>query len=92
MTIYIALLRGINVGGKNRLPMAELREALAGIGLQDVQTYIQSGNVVFKANSDTDTLSAQIRDAVAASHGFAPRVMVLAAQALLRAAAGSPYP
>lgn len=45
---YIALLRGINVGGWNNLPMKDLRELLAGLGLQNVQTYIQSGNVVFR--------------------------------------------
>lgn len=47
MTLYIALLRGINVGGKNKIKMADLKTALEGIGLERVQTYIQSGNVLF---------------------------------------------
>ena len=51
MPTFAALLRGINVGGKTRVPMAELKSALASLGLEDVVTYIQSGNVVFKSSS-----------------------------------------
>ena len=47
MTIYIALLRGINVGGKNMIKMTELKRILEAIGLGRVQTYIQSGNILF---------------------------------------------
>jgi uncharacterized protein (DUF1697 family) len=50
----IALLRGINVGGRNVLPMAELRAQLEGLGLHEVRSYIQSGNVVFRADDDVD--------------------------------------
>ena len=50
MLTHIALLRGINVGGHRKLPMAELRELCLVLGWKDVQTYIQSGNVVFRAN------------------------------------------
>ncbi len=46
---YVALLRGINVGGKNKIPMSDLRSLYVEAGCGDVQTYIQSGNVVFKA-------------------------------------------
>jgi uncharacterized protein (DUF1697 family) len=46
---YVALLRGVNVGGKNKLPMKELAELFTAAGCRDVQTYIQSGNVVFRA-------------------------------------------
>ncbi|MDF4203687.1 DUF1697 domain-containing protein [Maribacter sp. SA7] len=49
MITYIAFLRGINVSGKNKIPMIELRELCENIKLQDVQTYIQSGNIVFKS-------------------------------------------
>ena len=48
MTEFVALLRGINVGGKNILPMGEFRELLAKLGCEDVATYIQSGNAVFR--------------------------------------------
>ncbi|HEY9854382.1 MAG TPA: DUF1697 domain-containing protein [Stenomitos sp.] len=51
---YIGLLRGINVGGKNKLPMADLSRMCRDIGCQDVQTYIQSGNVVFRAAAGQD--------------------------------------
>jgi uncharacterized protein (DUF1697 family) len=47
MTTYIALLRGINVGGKNKVPMPELKEAYRQAGFADVRTYINSGNVIF---------------------------------------------
>jgi hypothetical protein len=49
MTSYVALLRGINVGGKNKVPMPKLREVFATLGHEDVVTYIQSGNVVFRS-------------------------------------------
>ncbi len=49
MNTWVILLRGINVGGKNKLPMAALRECLADLGFEDVVTYIQSGNVVLRS-------------------------------------------
>jgi uncharacterized protein (DUF1697 family) len=49
MTAHVALLRGINVGGHRKVPMAQLREVLGAAGFEDVATYVQSGNVVFKA-------------------------------------------
>ncbi len=51
-TRHVALLRGINVGGRNVLPMADLRSALGSSGLLDVRTYIQSGNVVFRTDDE----------------------------------------
>ena len=50
--VYLALLRGVNVGGKNRLPMKELAELFVSIGCTDVRTFIQSGNVVFTASGE----------------------------------------
>ena len=64
MPTYVGLLRGVNVGGKNKLPMAELRALVETLGCTDVTTYIQSGNVVFtsaKAVAAT-TLEAAIKD------------------------------
>ena len=52
MKTYIALFRGINVGGRNVLPMKELIASLQGLGFQDVRTYMQSGNVVFRSNNE----------------------------------------
>lgn len=54
MTIYIALLRGINVGGKNMIKMAELKRSLTDDGLKKVQTYIQSGNVLFVSDEEEE--------------------------------------
>ncbi len=71
-----ALLRGVNVAGANRLPMAEFREMLAGLGLGRVATYIQSGNAVFDSDLAPDALEPLIRDAIAARFGFAPDVFV----------------
>lgn len=61
MNRYVILLRGINVGGNNKLPMADLRASLTGAGYEDVATYIQSGNVALSAKScDTDQITALI--------------------------------
>lgn len=93
MTTLIALLRGINVIGNNKLPMKELSALLTGLGLRDVQTYIQSGNVVFHSNAKNKTaLAAKISAAIEAQHGFAPQVLLLDAAELHRAMADNPYP
>jgi len=55
MNTYIALLRGINVGGHKKTPMAELRSLLEQKGFKDVKTYIQSGNVVFQSSMKNQT-------------------------------------
>ena len=64
MTIYIALLRGINVGGKNIIKMVELKQVFEAIGLCEVKTYIQSGNVLFKSNEAEETLRKKIEQAI----------------------------
>lgn len=97
MTTWIALLRGINVGGANRLPMAELREQLSGLGFEDVETYIASGNVVFGANGDpasghAETLADEIATTIETHHGFRPRVLVLSAAEFRRAMEANPFP
>lgn len=68
-TRYALLLRGVNVGTKNSLPMAELRKMLEEIGCSDVATYVQSGNAVFTATLATDALSAAIEAALAGYMG-----------------------
>lgn len=60
MNIYIALLRGINVGGKNIIKMADLKKAFEDLGLNEVKTYIQSGNVLFKSDEEEETLRKKI--------------------------------
>ena len=88
MTVEIALLRGINVGGSGKLPMAELRAILEGLGAKRVETYIQSGNAVYEGTLDAGAVGAAIESA----HGFRPRVMLLSAKALRRAVAANPFP
>ncbi|MEE8243904.1 MAG: DUF1697 domain-containing protein [Pseudomonadales bacterium] len=89
---WIALFRGINVGGKHIVPMRELRQLFADCGLQEAQTYIQSGNVVFRAASrDRGRLTADITRAVEARFGFEPTVLLLEIDTLAAAIASNPY-
>ena len=93
MNTFIALFRGINVGGHNLLPMRELKAVLGELGLRDIATYIQSGNVVFAAEqTDKAMLAETIREAVAHSHGFAPQVLLFTAEEFSQAVAANPYP
>ena len=59
--LYVALLRGINVGGKTKVPMAALRDTCASVGCEDVVTYIQSGNVVLRSTLRADDFVASVR-------------------------------
>jgi uncharacterized protein (DUF1697 family) len=89
---YVALLRGINVGGNRMLPMKDLKVMFEQNGCVDVQTYIQSGNVVFRsAVSDAERLATQVTAAVAKRLGFEPRVLVLTRSELARAVANNPF-
>lgn len=93
MNLYIALLRGINVGGSHMVAMKDLKLLFEQNGCVDVQTYIQSGNVVFRsAISDTKRLAMQVSAAVSKGRGFEPRVLVLTSTELKRAAANNPFP
>ena len=93
MTTYIALLRGINVGGNHKLPMRELVTVLEGLGLQQIKTYIQSGNVVFQSErTDRATLSTEITAAIGQSHGFAPAILLLTIAELQQAMQANPFP
>jgi uncharacterized protein (DUF1697 family) len=93
MTTYIALFRGINVGGKNRLPMKDLVAALEDLGCQDVVTYIQSGNAVFQnEEQDAALLSEKIGAAIKERHSFKPRVLLLASEEMERAMRYNPFP
>ncbi|MET9254974.1 DUF1697 domain-containing protein [Streptomyces sp. NPDC003717] len=76
-TRYAALLRGINVGGARKLPMAELRGLLAELGHQDTATYLQSGQAVFTAgHGDEDALAEELADAIRERFGFTVDVLV----------------
>ncbi|CAM4112922.1 DUF1697 domain-containing protein [Zobellia roscoffensis] len=77
MIKYIALLRGINVSGQKKVPMAELRSMLTNMGLINVKTYIQSGNVVFESEEEsTCSLEVSIAEKINATFGFEVPVLV----------------
>ena len=88
---YVALLRAANVGGA-KLPMAELREVCADLGWEKVETYIQSGNVVFEAAGKPDVLESALEEAVAKRFGFERPAIVRSARAWADYAKGSPCP
>ncbi|MEM7612921.1 MAG: DUF1697 domain-containing protein [Pseudomonadota bacterium] len=92
MTTWIALFRGINVGGKNVLPMAALRSGLASLDLQNVRTYIQSGNAVFDgADDDAQTLKQRITSWIRSQYGYEPALQLLTPAQLQAAVDGNPY-
>lgn len=91
--VYIALIRGINVGGSHLLPMKDLKLLFEQHGCAEVQTYIQSGNVVFRStDANAGQLARRMTAAVAKARGFEPRVLLLTRRELERAAAGNPFP
>lgn len=93
MTTWIALFRGINVGGNNQLPMKVLVQLLERLGLTRVQTYVQSGNAIFDSDRcDAAFWEKKISAQVKAACGFAPRVLLIDAPALAAAIAANPYP
>src|SRR5437899_494107 len=76
--VYIAFLRGINVGGKGIVSMAAIKETLVDLGLSDVRTYINSGNVIFSTRaSDTRKLGARIEKALEERSGMPIKVLVM---------------
>ncbi|MGG1658031.1 DUF1697 domain-containing protein [Brevibacillus sp. NRS-1366] len=91
MTIYIALLRGINVGGKNMIKMAELKRTFEQMGLGPVQTYIQSGNVLFASDEEEEPLRKRIEREIEASVGFSVPVILRTAEQLKVIAANCPF-
>ncbi|MEU2425637.1 DUF1697 domain-containing protein [Streptomyces sp. NPDC007851] len=93
MTTYAALLRGINVGGKKKLPMAELRELLTGLGYESVQTYLQSGQAVFASgHGDAESLAAELAKAIEERFGFSVDVLVRDHAYLKAVAEACPFP
>jgi len=92
MTTWISLLRGINVGGKNILPMKDLRALLEGVGFEKVQTYIQSGNCVFEATgTEAGAISDAVAEAIEGRFGFRPAVLTLSADDFARAVEANPF-
>jgi uncharacterized protein (DUF1697 family) len=93
MRTWIALLRGINVGGRNALPMTELVDILQTFNLKNVRTYIQSGNVVFQSSRQVPSkLAAKIATQIEKHRGFTPDVLILSAEDWQLAVDSNPFP
>ena len=88
MTTYVALLRGINVGGNKKVPMADLRRLLEGLGYEDVSTVLQSGNAVFEA---AKAEPERIEQAIEAELGFDVRVLMRTHAELQEVVDGNPF-
>ncbi len=89
---YVGLLRGINVGGKNKLPMKELIEIFVVAGCVDVRTYIQSGNVIFRAKPDLGArLPGLIGSAIAHRFGFSAPVVLRSADEIGGVLSNNPF-
>lgn len=91
MTIYIALLRGINVGKNNRIKMADLKNLLETLGLEKVKTYIQSGNVLFETKNEDPQLSQRLEDEIGRTFGFPVPVMLRTAKEYEQIIRNCPY-
>ena len=93
MQTWVALLRAVNLGSRNKVSMPALREALTEAGFVDVRTYVQSGNVVLRSEHDrADQVSAAVRDVVAARFGVDTPVVVRTGAELAEVLAWNPFP
>jgi uncharacterized protein (DUF1697 family) len=91
-TTIVALLRGVNVGGHNKLPMAHLREIAAGVGFTEVRTYIQSGNLVASTPFEPESAGTVLADAIALATGLDVPVIVRTADQWSDLVASDPFP
>ena len=90
---YVALLRGINVGGRNKVAMADLRQVAESLGHTEVATYIQSGNLVFTSDADSaNGLAEALEQEIARSLAVRPAVVVLSRADLAQVIADNPFP
>ena len=88
---FVALLRGINVGGHNKIKMADLRSMTEEFGYENVQTYIQSGNLLFEAKEAKARVASALESAIEDTFGFGVPVIVRTAQEIRKARAGCPF-
>ena len=87
---YVALLRGINVGGKNKVVMSELRELIARAGFGHVRSYINSGNLLFEADAPRDEVAQSVEALLESHYPFPIRVALLSGQEYLAELPGLP--
>jgi uncharacterized protein (DUF1697 family) len=89
---YVSLLRGINVGGHKRIKMDQLRKSLETLGFEQVKTYIQSGNIVFRTEkASPKVLSSKIQEKILTDFGFPVSVVCRTAQELKAAVENNPF-
>jgi uncharacterized protein (DUF1697 family) len=92
MAVAISMLRGVNVGGHNSIKMESLRAIYESLGLRDVQTYVQSGNVVFRTTArDLVQLAKRIETKIEQTYGFRPTVIVRSPSELREAIRRNPF-
>ncbi len=93
MPVHIAFLRGINVGGRNSVPMADLREMVGGLGFTGAKTLLQSGNLVFAAASKSDSaLEKQLEQETKKRFGVAADYVIRSEKELAKVVAVNPFP
>ncbi|MBL8103609.1 MAG: DUF1697 domain-containing protein [Anaerolineales bacterium] len=91
MAVYLALLRGINVGGKNIIKMVDLKASFESMGFSDVKTYIQSGNVVFASvEKDNARLTDEIEKTLSKRFNYMSRLVLVAHSEMKKIVAGAP--
>ncbi len=91
MGSFVALLRSINVGGRNKIAMADLRDLVASLGYGDVTTYLQSGNVTFTGSGSSARVASRIEQAIEASLGLTVPVIARSSSEWRRVVEGNPY-
>ncbi|TCU27675.1 uncharacterized protein (DUF1697 family) [Rhizobium azibense] len=92
MPVYVALLCAVNVGATGRLPMAELKAICEGLNFSNVETYIQSGNVVFSSAETEATVERRLDEALAKKFGKKPGVMIRSRKELQKIVEEAPFP
>lgn len=93
MTTWIAMLRAVNLGARNKVPMPALREALTDAGLGEVRTYVQSGNIAFTSrHRSPDAVASKVRDVVRREFDVDQPVLVRSIEQIETVIAGNPYP
>jgi uncharacterized protein (DUF1697 family) len=88
---YVALLRGINLGARNKVSMPDLRALFESLGAEDVETYVQSGNVVFRSRDNAGKLTESIEKRIGRDLGLSVTVLLRTRQQLAKVFAGNPF-
>jgi len=92
MPVFLSMLRGVNVGGHNQIKMDALRDLYVSLKLENPQTYVQSGNVVFCAKEKNEAqLARKIQDAIEKKFGFRPEVILRTTEEMKKALAANPF-